>query len=425
MTELLDRLNNEEKPAAEEEKTPGSFGELMDTESQVRRNTADMPPSDRAWFENKLKEIDSTYKGREEKIERKQAIETIGHAMAQFFAAREGSKRGIDMSGLKFHKTDWDKKLDRLLAKQKEEIGAATKMFAEHSKSGRMTSTGSTTRKHYVTDRYTEIDGKMLPVSYDRVNNVYRVAGSEQIVEAKDTVLQQKLRGTGKRYTDRNTGKVMLETKQGPKPLSDLVDSPVNTLAELDDLDSKTAKRLDIDTKDYQKEVILGEHSLTANHLELVKIVGLLNDPDGTAKIVRTFMTKGFTNEKGNTAGHDKEGTDAAVSLMMRLRAQVSEWKNGSPSPPQIVILKNWLELANKNLQSRQATIHAALTSRYKKIGYIGDDLINESFGFKPIGELEPAEAKKPAPVTAEDIEKMTLKEKKARLKELKAKRGK
>lgn len=139
MTDLMSKLNTPkpaQEPATEQPGTPGAsnlegLDNLMDTESQVRRNTKDMPPSDRSWFDNKLKEIDATYKGKEEDIGKQRAIEIIGHAMAQFFAAREGSRRGIDMAGLKFHKTNWDKKLDRLLARQKEEIGAAKEVFKQ------------------------------------------------------------------------------------------------------------------------------------------------------------------------------------------------------------------------------------------------------------------------------------------------------
>lgn len=60
----------------------------------------------------------------EGKIEMREMIESLAHAITQFAAAQYGLKHGVDMSGLKFDKRDWDKKIDRSIAKFRDRIKA-------------------------------------------------------------------------------------------------------------------------------------------------------------------------------------------------------------------------------------------------------------------------------------------------------------
>lgn len=52
-----------------------------------------------------------------------EVAERIGQALTQFFAAKKGLETGVDMSGLKFDKTDWGKKTDSILDRLKADLG--------------------------------------------------------------------------------------------------------------------------------------------------------------------------------------------------------------------------------------------------------------------------------------------------------------
>lgn len=52
-----------------------------------------------------------------------EAAERIGQALTQLFAAKKGLETGVDMSGLKFDKTDWSKKTDQILDRLKADTG--------------------------------------------------------------------------------------------------------------------------------------------------------------------------------------------------------------------------------------------------------------------------------------------------------------
>lgn len=45
-----------------------------------------------------------------------QVAEKVGHALAQYGAGLQGVRTGVDMSGLKFDKVDWERRLDRIQA---------------------------------------------------------------------------------------------------------------------------------------------------------------------------------------------------------------------------------------------------------------------------------------------------------------------
>ena len=67
-----------------------------------------------------LKVLENTYRTEQQNaksdIERKELAETLGHAFAQFGAGLQGLKSGIDMTtGLKFNKTDWNKRYEQAL----------------------------------------------------------------------------------------------------------------------------------------------------------------------------------------------------------------------------------------------------------------------------------------------------------------------
>lgn len=71
---------------------------------------------------NAKKEIEQAYKDAKAQYEKDkdenkwlQVAETLGQAMVQLGAGAYGLKHGVDMSGIKFNKTDWSKNLDNSL----------------------------------------------------------------------------------------------------------------------------------------------------------------------------------------------------------------------------------------------------------------------------------------------------------------------
>lgn len=63
-----------------------------------------------------------------------QVAERIGHALAQFGAGLHGERTGVDMSGLKFNKIDWERRLDRIQA------GLSSDLNRMETKAGRLDS---------------------------------------------------------------------------------------------------------------------------------------------------------------------------------------------------------------------------------------------------------------------------------------------
>lgn len=69
-----------------------------------------LPPDEAGEFRNEMKELKTWLANKNEDIDRKQLIETVGQALTQLAGGLYGLKHGQDMSGMKFDKTDWDKR---------------------------------------------------------------------------------------------------------------------------------------------------------------------------------------------------------------------------------------------------------------------------------------------------------------------------
>ena len=80
--------------------------------SGPRRKQAELTEIDRDSLNQKRREILDTISRAKEMNAWGQIAETLGHAMTMWSAANYGLKHGVDMSGLKMNKTDWEKKLD-------------------------------------------------------------------------------------------------------------------------------------------------------------------------------------------------------------------------------------------------------------------------------------------------------------------------
>lgn len=401
MADLMDRMSTlgQEKPEEQEELS--GLGDLTDTESQIRRNTGDMAPSDRTWFESKLKEIDAAYKGKEEKVERQEAIETIGHAMAQFFAAREGSRRGIDMSGLKFHKTDWDKKLDRLAAKQKEEQAAAKEMF----KAGQKEKASDVAR----VGRYKETfppreDDEGRPVLKDSVTGGFFIRKAGELVEVDPA--QTKKIDIGKAKTPSGLtvkhGKVL--TDEGWMPIEKAAEQrkiqPAMTLSELRNYNPEDAKRLEKSSNDYKKELGIGSAtSIERVNSNILKAYQMADkNQEETASMLKILMAKGVLGEVGNLAEHDKEGVLATESILAKLKSYYSVAVKGKLTDDQVMQLKEVLRDANAHtirLQERSLERHR---KQFSKDAHISPELVTDSYGYEALDRVPEAEKKETTP---------------------------
>lgn len=84
----------------------------------------------KAEFEEKRSELKSRqellmeqYKKDKERVEWAEVAEMFGHALTQLGAGLTGMRTGVDLSGLKFNKTDWDSKYNRLMKDLDRELG--------------------------------------------------------------------------------------------------------------------------------------------------------------------------------------------------------------------------------------------------------------------------------------------------------------
>lgn len=74
-----------------------------------------LPHRDRKDFSNDMEELRSWYSKARDRMENGELAERLAHAFTQLGAGIWGLKSGVDMSGLKFDKADWERKQDRLL----------------------------------------------------------------------------------------------------------------------------------------------------------------------------------------------------------------------------------------------------------------------------------------------------------------------
>ncbi len=138
------------KPA-EEEETPPEKGEagpkepqykstyfkpntegIESTEDILKRYHDDAEAGKKvadAEMQGKLSELQTVesalrkeYKENKDRTAMMEVAEKVGHALAQFGAAQQGLRSGVDLSGLKFDKTNWGEQYNRLLDEMKMEL---------------------------------------------------------------------------------------------------------------------------------------------------------------------------------------------------------------------------------------------------------------------------------------------------------------
>lgn len=98
-----------------------AFGQVNSLLSQANK----IPAHDRTFFKERVKEAQDLFKEAENKLEKRELAEKLGHALTQLGAGMHGLKTGTDMSGLKFDKADWDRRLEMQLGKFRDALDAA------------------------------------------------------------------------------------------------------------------------------------------------------------------------------------------------------------------------------------------------------------------------------------------------------------
>jgi hypothetical protein len=84
----------------------------------------DWTEEDEKKWRNDTKLLRDAYYESKRRNEWLEVAEMVGHALSQFFAARQGLRTGVDATtGLKFNKVDWARKQDQLLGELKMELG--------------------------------------------------------------------------------------------------------------------------------------------------------------------------------------------------------------------------------------------------------------------------------------------------------------
>jgi hypothetical protein len=108
---------------------PEDFDRVL---GQIGQISSDISPEKRKAFEERRNKItqakDIAQKQFEETKDTNQWLrvaETLGHALTQLGAGAYGLKHNVDMSGIKFDKTDWSKNLDRAERELDRKLGLA------------------------------------------------------------------------------------------------------------------------------------------------------------------------------------------------------------------------------------------------------------------------------------------------------------
>lgn len=105
---------------------PKSEGDVTEKVSTLRQAVNTTPADDKETRKQKedinaaLDRIYNEYKAERDRLGWAEAFEKIGHGLTQLAAAHYGMKHGVDMSGLKFDKTDWDRKREGLMNEMKQ-----------------------------------------------------------------------------------------------------------------------------------------------------------------------------------------------------------------------------------------------------------------------------------------------------------------
>lgn len=120
--EITARLTTPTAPASGTGTKPGEGDTrvaIKDNLDAIAKRADDLAPADKADFSQDMAELRSWYTKAQDRLENSELVERMAHAFTQLGAGMWGSKHGVDMSGLKFDKADWDKKMDRTLSEFK------------------------------------------------------------------------------------------------------------------------------------------------------------------------------------------------------------------------------------------------------------------------------------------------------------------
>jgi len=121
-TTLAEKLSASPTPEVEPEEKRSFTPKIPTTEKaattqiQAARETGlDLPSDARKGFLDRLDSLREEHRAAADRLGWAEVAETLAHALARYGAARQGLKEGIDLStGLKFDKTDWESKLNRI-----------------------------------------------------------------------------------------------------------------------------------------------------------------------------------------------------------------------------------------------------------------------------------------------------------------------
>jgi hypothetical protein len=87
---------------------------------QKKVDAAPMAAAEKKDIKEKTKTLEDLFAEGKKSLENRELAERVGHALAQLGAGLHGLQTGTDMSGLKFQKSDWDKKMDNLISEFRE-----------------------------------------------------------------------------------------------------------------------------------------------------------------------------------------------------------------------------------------------------------------------------------------------------------------
>lgn len=106
---------------------PAAFNELVNqAESEVKAlegKQSDWTDKDEAGFTQRAGDLRKLYAEARNRAEWAEVAEKFGHALTQLFAARQGMREGVNMSGVKFQPSDWARRYDTLLNDLKMDLG--------------------------------------------------------------------------------------------------------------------------------------------------------------------------------------------------------------------------------------------------------------------------------------------------------------
>ncbi len=124
-----ERAKVEQIAKAPELKKPQDFDKVM---KQIDNISVGMSPEQKKIFEERRDKIQQAKDAAQKQFEETkdtnqwlQVAETIGQALVQLGAGAYGLKHNIDMSGLRFNKTDWSKNIDRAERELDRKLGLA------------------------------------------------------------------------------------------------------------------------------------------------------------------------------------------------------------------------------------------------------------------------------------------------------------